>query len=72
MSQPITISDEAIKHAHDTHEGVPKRTAKREPVPLAMTFEELLGSDEESGETADDIIRAVRELRDAPSPRNLD
>jgi hypothetical protein len=40
---------------------------RRKPVPLAMTFDELLGGDITPDETADDIIRAVREMRDTPS-----
>lgn len=43
-----------------------------ERVPLAMTFEELLGGDTAREESADDMIGAVREMRDAPSPRSLD
>ena len=41
-------------------------------VPLAMTFDELLRSDDAPDETADDIIRAVQEWRGAPSNRGLD
>lgn len=43
-----------------------------ERVPLAMTFEELLGGDTAREESADEIVQAVREMRDAPSPRSLD
>jgi hypothetical protein len=37
-----------------------------------MTFDDLLGDDAATDETADDIIRAVRAWRDVPSPRSLD
>lgn len=55
--------------------GPPERTGREPegaPVPLAMTFEELLGGDRSPDEDADDIIRAVREMRDAASPRSVD
>ncbi len=35
-------------------------------VPLAMTFEELLGGDDAPDETADEMIQAVRQWRDTP------
>ena len=38
-------------------------------VPLAMTFEELLGEDDGPHETADEMINAVRQWRDMPSGR---
>lgn len=37
------------------------------PVALAMTFDELLGGSDETGETADDIVRTVRAWRDTPA-----
>jgi hypothetical protein len=40
-------------------------------VPLAMTFDELIHSDDAPEETADDIVRAVQEWRNAPSNRGL-
>ena len=36
-------------------------------VPLAMTFEELLGTGVAPDETADELIHAVRQGRDVPS-----
>jgi len=39
---------------------------------LAMTFDDLLGDDDATDETADDIICAVRAWRDVPSPRSRD
>jgi len=41
-------------------------------VPLAMTFEELLGDDNAPDETADELIQAVRRGRDVPSGGGLD
>ena len=39
---------------------------------LAMTFDDLLGDDDATDETADDSICAVRAWRDVPSPRSRD
>ena len=36
-------------------------------VPLAMTFEELLGGNDAPDETADEMIQAVRQWRDMAS-----
>ncbi len=44
---------------------------ERKPVPLAMTIEELLGGDVSPDETANDIIRAVRKMRDTPSNKDF-
>jgi hypothetical protein len=41
-------------------------------VQLAMTFEDLLGDDETTDESASDIIQAVRAWRDVTSLRSLD
>jgi len=41
-------------------------------VALAMTFDDLLAGDDAPGETADDIVRAVRAWRDAPMGGGLD
>lgn len=41
-------------------------------VPLAMTFDELLGDDTAPDETADELIQAVRQGRDMPSGGGLD
>lgn len=40
-------------------------------VPLAMTFDELLGNDTAPDETADELIHAVRQGRDVPSGGGL-
>jgi len=55
--------------ADTRHEG---EVADRQGVCLATTFDDLLGEDEATDETADDIIRAVRAWRDVASPRSLD
>ncbi|MCY7346844.1 MAG: hypothetical protein LH614_11570 [Pyrinomonadaceae bacterium] len=39
---------------------------------LAASYEELLGSDGDDDETADDIIKAVREWRDFSVNRSVD
>ena len=39
---------------------------------LATRFEDLLGDGGPSDETADEMIRAIREWRDVPSTRSLD
>ena len=43
------------------------REANQHGTRLAMTFEELLGDDETTDESASDIIRAVRAWRDVTS-----
>lgn len=48
-----------------------RRAAAHSPH-LAATFEELLGDGGPADETADDMIRAVRAWRDAPSTRSLE
>lgn len=40
-------------------------------VPLAMTFDELLGDDIAADETADELIQAVRQGRNVPSGGGL-
>jgi hypothetical protein len=39
---------------------------------LATTFDDLLGEEDATDETADDIIRAVRAWRNVVSSRGLD
>jgi hypothetical protein len=46
--------------------------ADRQEVALATTCEDLLGEDDTTDETADDIIYAVYAWRDVTSSRNLD
>lgn len=41
-------------------------------VPLAMTFEELLGTGDAPDETTDELIHAVRQGRDVPSDGGID
>jgi len=48
------------------------RLSEQQGTRLATTFEELLGDGGASDETADDIIRAVREWRDQPTHRSID
>lgn len=64
--------------ADTTHEhgAAAARTGRRalaagQDVGLAMTFDDLLGEDTTTDETADDIIRAIRAWRDVTSPRSL-
>jgi len=61
-------------HVHDAAAVSSGRDALAEgqDICLAMTFDDLLGDDDATDETADDIIRAVRAWRDVPSPRSLD
>jgi len=47
-------------------DGETRHRGTESPVALAMTFDELLGSDDAPDETAEDIIRAVRMWRDTP------
>jgi len=46
--------------------------AEGQDICLARTFDDLLGDDDATDETADDIICAVRAWRDVPSPRSRD
>jgi hypothetical protein len=46
--------------------------ADGQEVALATTFEDLLGEDGATDETANDIIHAVYAWRDVTSSRNLD
>lgn len=55
----------ASEHSSEADEQTRQRSADS-PVALAMTFDELLGSDNAPDETAEDIIRAVRMWRDTP------
>ena len=48
------------------------RRAKSQPTTLATRFEDLLGDGGPSDETADEMVRAIREWRDLPSARSLD
>jgi hypothetical protein len=61
-------------HAHDAAAVSPGREALAEgqDIGLAMTFDDLLGDDDATDETADDIIGAVRAWRDVPPPRSRD
>jgi hypothetical protein len=47
------------------------RQALKQPS-LANTFEDLLGDGGPPNETADEMIRAIREWRDVPSTRSLE
>ncbi len=62
------------KRARETKEAREKlmRLAEAQGATLATSFDELLGSGgDDTDETADDIIRAVREWRNTPSHRRL-
>ncbi len=48
------------------------RAAKNHQATLATSFADLLGDGGPGDETADDMIRAIREWRDTPSNRSLD
>lgn len=45
----------------------PDRDRRNSRVPLAMTFDALLGDDNAPDETADELIQAVRQGRNVPS-----
>jgi hypothetical protein len=74
MTQPkVTSSKDRSSEYHtaaastEQHQG-----SAAQNIPLATTFDELLGEDEATDETADDIIRTVRAWRDVTSSRSLD
>jgi hypothetical protein len=48
------------------------RLAQGQRTALATSFSDLLGGGGPSDETADEMIRAIREWRDTPSNRGLD
>ena len=48
------------------------RLAQQQKPALATTFQELLGNGGPSDETADEMIRAIRQWRDTSSPRSLE
>jgi hypothetical protein len=48
------------------------RLAQGQRTALATGFSDLLGGGGPSDETADEMIRAIREWRDTPSSRSLD
>ena len=48
------------------------RLAQGQRTALATGFTDLLGGGGPSDETADEMIRAIREWRDTPSNRSLD
>ncbi len=48
------------------------RAAKGRQATLATSFADLLGDGGPADETADDMIRTIREWRDTPSNRSLD
>lgn len=68
MGQSSTITPrtggESNQAAHTEPPGGGKSFSRL--VPLAMTFEELLGGDDVPDETADEMIQAVRQWRDTP------
>lgn len=51
---------------------LPDTDTRNNRVPLAMTFDELLGDDHALDETADELIQAVRQGRDVPSGGGFD
>ena len=48
------------------------RLAQQQKSALATTFQELLGNGGPPDETADEMISAIRQWRDTPSPRSLE
>jgi hypothetical protein len=48
------------------------RLAQQQESALATTFQELLGNGGPPDETADEMISAIRQWRDTPSPRSLE
>jgi hypothetical protein len=48
------------------------RAAQSRQATLATSFADLLGDGGPADETADDMIRTIREWRDTPSNRSLD
>ena len=64
MTQPHVTPLANTRHECEVADG--------QEVALATTFEDLLGEDEATDETANDIIRAVYAWRDVTSPRSLD
>ena len=48
------------------------RLAQQQKPALATTFQELLGNGGPPDETADEMISAIRQWRDTPSPRSLE
>lgn len=48
------------------------RLAQGQRSNLATNFEDLLGDGGPTDETADEMVRAVREWRDVPSTRSLE
>lgn len=74
MTRPKANSSPDTTDAPETsakvEEGGP--AVKQHGAKLATTFEELLGDDEMTDESASDIIRAVRAWRDVTSLRSLD
>ena len=48
------------------------RLAQQRKFALATTFQELLGNGGPPDETADEMISAIRQWRDTPSPRSLE
>lgn len=48
------------------------RLAQQQESALAATFQELLGNGGPPDETADEMISAIRQWRDTPSPRSLE
>ncbi len=74
MARPKATSSPDVTDSRDTSATAAEggREANQHGVRLAMTFEELLGDDETTDESASDIIRAVRAWRDVTSLRSLD
>ena len=74
MAQPDVTPSADTTRERDTAEASTTRDelVETQGVCLATTFDDLLGEEEATDETADDIIRAVRAWRDVMSSRSLD
>lgn len=64
-------TDSFIQSASEVEAREILRLAKHEQTNLATSFEDLLGEGGPPEETADEMIRAIREYREVPSTRSL-
>ena len=74
MSQPNITPLAGTTPEHDAAEihTVKQELVDGQEVCLATAFDDLLGEDDATDETADDIIRAVRAWRAVTSSRSLE
>ena len=74
MKQIDTEIDNLTQRQRQTAEARAEilRLAQSRRATLATSFADLLGDGGPADETADEMIRAIREWRDTPSNRSLD